>query len=102
MAFGIGTNTENPEHGLLSGSVSEVAVKCWFTATGRSMPLMMKVQTKEEEIIEIAPIHVLTSEKQYYAGILNWKYQCRAVINCRIQEFTLLFNSEECSWRLVE
>ena len=52
MAFGIGTNTEHPEHQLLAGAVNEVAVKCWFTSTGRSIPLMMKLQTESDGIIE--------------------------------------------------
>lgn len=102
MAFGIGTNTALPEHQMLKGTTHEVAVKCWFTSTGRAMPLMMKVQTKEEELIEVNKIQVLTSEKQFFAGILNWKYRCRAVINQQIQEFTLLFCPEECSWKLIE
>lgn len=101
MAFGIGTNTENPEHQLLAGTLSDVAVKCWFTSTGRSLPLMMKLQTEADGIIEITPIHVLTSEKQFYAGILNWKYRCQAEVNQRMQEFTLLFCPEDCSWKLV-
>lgn len=40
MAFGIGTNTGHPEHKALSAGTTEVAVKCWFTSTGKSMPLM--------------------------------------------------------------
>ena len=70
MAFGIGTNTEHPEHQLLAGAVNEVAVKCWFTSTGRSIPLMMKLQTESDGIIEVSPIQVFSSEKQFYAGIL--------------------------------
>ena len=54
MAFGIGTNTEHPEHQLLAGAVNEVAVKCWFTSTGRSIPLMMKLQTESDGIIEVS------------------------------------------------
>lgn len=101
MAFGIETNTEHLEHPLLTGTTSDVAVKCWFTVKGRSLPLMMKLQTEADGIIEIAPIHVLKSEKQFYAGILNWKYWCQAEINQRMQEFTLLFCPEDCSWKLV-
>lgn len=101
MGFGIGTNTEHPEHGSIKGSCEEVAVKCWFTASGKSMPLMMKVQTKEEEIISVNDIHVLKSEKQWYAGILNVRYDCEALVQNRMTKFILLFCPEECSWKLV-
>ena len=101
MAFGIGTNTEHPEHQLLAGAVNEVAVKCWFTSTGRSIPLVMKLQTESDGIIEVSPIQVFSSEKQFYAGILNWKYKCQAEVNHRMQEFTLLFCPEDCAWKLV-
>lgn len=102
MAFGIGTNTAKPEHQMMTRTSREVAVKCWFTATGRAMPLMMKVQTKEEELVEVNGIRVLTAEKQFFAGILNWKYRCQAVVNQHQQKFTLLFCPEECSWKLLE
>lgn len=68
MAFGIGTNTEHPEHQLLAGAVNEVAVKCWFTSTGRSIPLMMKLQTESDGIIEVSPIQVFSSEKRSMRG----------------------------------
>ena len=77
MAFGIGINTEHTEQEPLSGTYHEVAVQCWFTATGKSLPLMLKVKGEDEEIIQINHIQVLTVEKQWYAGILNWKYRCQ-------------------------
>lgn len=102
MAFGIGTNTESLEHQALAGTYRDVAVKCWFTSTGRAIPLMLKVQIENEEIIEVKHMRVLTSDKQYFAGVINWKYKCLAEVNHNLQEFTLLFNPEECSWKLVE
>lgn len=101
MAFGIGINAEHPEHEKKGGTQREVAVKCWFTASGKSMPLMMKVQTDEEEIIKIENIQVLTTEKQWYAGILNVKYRCQALVGGHLTEFALLFCPEECSWKLI-
>ena len=60
MAFGIGINTEHTEQEALSGTYHEVAVQCWFTATGKSLPLMLKVKGEDEEIIQINHIQVLT------------------------------------------
>lgn len=101
MAFGIGTNTGHPQHEAPRGNPEEVAVKCWFTSTGKAMPLMMKLQTAEEEIIEVDGIQVLTTDKQWYAGILNWKYRCRAVVQGQMMEFILLFCPESCAWKIL-
>lgn len=101
MAFGIGINTEHTEQETLSGTYHEVAVQCWFTATGKSLPLMLKVKGEDEEIIQINHIQVLTVEKQWYAGIVNWKYRCQAVLLGKQINFVLLFCPEDCAWKLV-
>ena len=100
-AFGIGTNSQHTEHTIPKGQLQDVAVKCWFTSKGESRPLMMKLQTAQGEIIPVENIQVLTSEKQYYAGIMTWKYKCKAVSNEREQEFILLFTPETCSWKMI-
>lgn len=101
MAFGIGTNTEHKKQETPKGNYQEVAVKCWFTAKGKAMPLMMKVKAEQEEILMIQDLQVLKSEKQWYAGILNWKYYCSAVVYGEQKEFILLFCPDECSWKLI-
>ena len=60
-----------------------------------------KLQTEQGEIIPVENIQVLTSEKQYYAGIMTWKYKCKAVSNEREQEFILLFTPETCLWKMI-
>ena len=101
MAFGIGINTEHTAQETFSGTYHDVAVQCWFTATGKSLPLMLKVKGEDEEIIQINHIQVLTVEKQWYAGILNWKYRCQAVLLGKQINFVLLFCPEDCAWKLV-
>lgn len=77
------------------------AVGCWFTSKGESMPLMMKVETEQREIVAVKDIQLLTSEKQWYAGIMTVKYRCRAVLNGMQKEFILLFRPDECTWKIV-
>ena len=101
MAFGIGINTEKPQSGYLQGDFYEVAVKCWFTASGKSMPLMMKIKNQEDEVVVIEHIQVQSVDKQWYAGIVNWKYQCKAILNNQEMNFILLFYPEECTWKLI-
>lgn len=101
MAFGIGINTEHPEHTQPKGDFQEAAVGCWFTSKGESTPLMMKVQTDQGEIVTVKDILLLTSEKQWYAGIMTVKYRCQAIINGVMKEFVLLFRPDECTWKIV-
>lgn len=101
MAFKTGIYTGHTEQKAAAGVYHDAAVQCWFTATGKSMPLMLKVKGEEGELITISPIRVLTSEKQWYAGILNWKYQCQTELQGKQVDFVLLFCPEECSWKLV-
>ena len=82
MAFGIGINTEHTEQEPLSGTYHEVAVQCWFTATGKSLPLMLKVKGEDEEIIQINHIQVLTVEKQWY-----WKSLFLLQLNPKFSHF---------------
>ena len=80
MAFGIGINTEHTEQEPLSGTYHEVAVQCWFTATGKSLPLMLKVKGEDEEIIQIN--HIFWENKSilcfYFVRRIvhgNWLYK---------------------------
>lgn len=101
MAFGAGINTICQEHARPKGRYQDVAVKCWFTASGRAMPLMLKVKSEQGEIIQIENIRILTVEKQRYTGILTWKYRCRIILNEKECEIILLFRPDECSWKMV-
>lgn len=100
MGFGIGIHPESLEAGQNKGTLIEAAVQCWFTATGRAMPLMAKIKNKEEEILKIAPIHIMKTEKKRYAGILTWEYRCRTEMDGREYFFVLQFWPEDCKWTL--
>ena len=54
MAFGGYTNIKRADHGTLRGIQKEVACECWFTSSGKLMPLMIKVQDEEGQI-QISP-----------------------------------------------
>ena len=47
MAFGIGTNAGNTNAGTVKGTQKEIACECWFTSTGKMIPLMLKVKDEE-------------------------------------------------------
>lgn len=101
MTFGTGINTQHPEQKKPNGEYRDAAVKCWFTSSGKAMPLMLKVRNDREEIVKVENLQVITAEKQWYAGILTWKYCCRAAMHGKKCEFVLLFRPDECSWKIV-
>ena len=48
MAFGIGTNPPQADAGNVRGTQRRIACECWFTSTGRIMPLMLKIQDEPD------------------------------------------------------
>lgn len=101
MAFGIGMHASHTEHTLPEGNFKKIAVKCWFTSNGQSIPLMFKYENDKGEIVPVENIRVLTAEKQWYAGILTWKYVCKASSYGKETIFSLLFTPEDCSWKIM-
>ncbi len=101
MAFGIGINTEQPDTGKVKGRQQSIACDCWFTSQGKVIPRWIKYED-EEGVIQILPnIRVISSEKKRYCGISMMEYQCSAEVEGREYLFRLLFNYEECTWKLL-
>ena len=98
--FGMDLFEIGPDHGeLLSWNQREVAVDCWFTSTGRMMPLRMKCR-EDDRIFTIEPITILKEEENRYAGVLVHVFHCRARMETGVdQEFSLLFYVEQCRWK---
>ena len=42
MAFGVGLHPPRADAGSVRGMQKEIACECWFTSTGKVMPLMLK------------------------------------------------------------
>lgn len=100
MPFGIGTNTQEADEGRPKGVFREVAVACWFTSTGRAMPMMLKFQDEEGNIRQMEQLRVCSSCRKRYAGIPVWEYACTTAADGREQPFLLQFYPERCEWRL--
>lgn len=101
MAFGTIEKSPVPDAGILRGTQKKAAVKCWFTASGRAIPLSMKLEDENGEILRIGEIRVKTCEKKYYAGIVSWEYVCSIQWRGRAVEAVLLFQPETCCWKLI-
>ena len=67
MAFYPYTNACNPDAGNVRGVQREVACECWFTTSGKMIPLMLKIKDEDGEIRAIHQIEVHYQEKKTYA-----------------------------------
>ena len=48
--FGIGMNNERPEAGNLKGERKEIACSCYFSCSGKTFPIMIRVEDEDGEI----------------------------------------------------
>lgn len=76
MAFGTGANFSPGDEGMVRGKQKEVACECWFTSTGRLIPLMLKVKDEDGEIRVIKEITVHSQEMKRYAGNPSLEFDC--------------------------
>ena len=101
MGFTLERQTDRLQAKEVRGNYQKVAVACWFTSNGRSMPRMVKYEDEEGTIRSIRNIHLIKTEEKYFAGIKMKRYDCCAE-DCGIMKyFTLLYHIEEVRWDMV-
>lgn len=100
MAFGIGTGYQAGQAGQIRGRQQEVACKCWFTSTGKLMPLMLKLKDEDGECRTIRPIMVHSSEKKFYAGTPFIEFDCEIVVREQRMRVWLIYYQSENRWVL--
>ncbi len=100
MAFGIGANGPGADAGSVRGTQKKIACECWFTSTGRVMPLMLKLQDEEGEIQTVRDITVHSQEKKKYAGIPSIEYDCTLALHGKKIRVWLIYYQSENRWVL--
>lgn len=100
MAFGIGVNMEETDAGELRGEKMDIAVDCWFTSKGVTIPRMFKYQDVEGEVHSVSEIRVLEQEEKRYCGVPTVEYRCEVVLDQVCREVKLIFLVEEHRWML--
>lgn len=98
MAFGIGTNSFEADAGSVRGTQKEIGCQCWFTSTGKVIPLLLKIQDENGEIQTIREITVHSQEKKKYAGIPSIEYDCTLVLYGRSIRVWLIYYQSENRW----
>ena len=101
MAFGIGTNTQKADSGVVRGKQREIACQCWFTSKGRITPLMLKIQDEDGEIRTVKQIQVHSQEEKMYAGVASVEFDCTITILEQQIGVRLIYYKEENRWVLV-
>lgn len=96
--FGIGTNTQDKDAGAIKGKQVEIACECWFTKSGRTMPLLIKFQDEEGEIHTIDQIRVIFFEEKNYSGISSVEYDCMIAFREIQYSVKLVFFKQTCKW----
>lgn len=100
MAFGIGTNTQEADAGAVGGIQREIACECWFTSTGKMIPLMLKIRDEDGEILVIKKIEVHYQEKKKYAGIPSIEFDCTLTVLEQAIRAKLIYYQTESRWVL--
>ncbi|MGL5434726.1 MAG: hypothetical protein ACRDBO_04895 [Lachnospiraceae bacterium] len=98
MGFGIGINCETPDAGELKRIQQEIACECWYTASGRSIPLMFQIKDDDGMIQTVRNIHVISSERKRYAGVPSIEYDCMIEWNGTRRPVRLIFFINENRW----
>ena len=92
---------EKLQEQAIRGVPHKVAADCWFTSTGKMIPRMIKYEDTEGARHLLKDIEVLKSDKKHYAGILMYRYDCRAVVNNRMQNFILCYHPDNNTWDMI-
>lgn len=89
------------DSGDLKGISKEVACGCWFTASGKTIPLRLKVLDEEGCQRSVQILEVITSEEKNYSGIPSIEHVCKIELNQREKIVKLIFTKSACTWRLL-
>lgn len=100
MAFGIGTNTQVADAGQVQGTQREIACECWFTSTGKIIPLMLKIKDEDGEMVVVNKIEVHYQEQKKYAGIPSIEFDCTLTVLEKAIRAKLIYYQTESRWVL--
>ena len=95
MAFGIGAHSFGADAGSVRGTQKRIGCQCWFTSTGRVMPLMLKIRDENGEIQTIREITVHSQEKKRYAGVPSIEYDCTLTVRDQSVRVWLIYYPSE-------
>ncbi len=100
MAFGAYANVGKTDAGDVKGTQREIACECWFTSSGKVIPLMLKVKDEDGEIRVIRQIEIHSQERKLYAGIPSIEFDCTLTLLGQAIRARLIYYQTESRWVL--
>lgn len=100
MVFGMGTNVRRTQVGAVKGVQREIACECWFTSSGKIIPLLLKVKDEDGEIRVIRQIQIHSQEQRMYAGLPSVEFDCTLTILNQEIRVKLIYYQTESRWVL--
>lgn len=100
MEFGMGTDVRRTQTAAVRGVQREIACECWFTSSGKIIPLLLKVKDEDGEIRVIRQIQVHSQEQRMYAGLPSTEFDCTLTILKQEIRAKLIYYQTECRWVL--
>ncbi len=101
MGFCAGSEGNISDERGRSGRRQRVAVDCWFTATGRTMPRMVKYEDEDGCLQTLRDIYIVKQDQSHYVGIYCQQFYCRAVVDGKARDFILFFHSKNHTWDMM-
>lgn len=101
MSFPAEHYIEKMQERAIIGTQKDAAVNCSFTANGRTIPRICRIEGEEGEIITIDNIRIIKVEHKLYAGIPATKHWCEAEHNGIMKQFYLVFYPNDSKWKLI-
>ena len=98
MMFGMRSTGIKADAGSLRGTWREAACQCWFTSTGRMMPLMLKLRDEDGQIRRVDHIAVHSQEKKNYAGVPSVEFDCTLFLPEGQLRARLIYLAAEGRW----
>lgn len=86
------------DSGKLKGNHIPIACLCWFTSTGRLMPMLIKIRLPDESIYTIDKIRVNYSEEKHYNGIASMEFSCSIIDDGQSIPLMLIYFPDEYRW----
>jgi len=101
FGYGIGTNSQKADSGIIWGKQHPVAVEAWFTSEGKFLPLMIRMKDNDDETIILDEIQIKNYERKMYSGIPTIEFYISVTYEGIKKDAKLLFFPERTIWTMV-
>lgn len=99
--FGIGTNVNKINSGIIRGKIYPIACMAWYAPDHVPRPLKFKYEGEDGVLQTIDNISIKSTDYKFYDGTAANEYQCEAIISDKRYGFKLIFYVIDNRWVMV-